>query len=110
MDARASLDVFIATDLVALLLINLAVSFPVKISFTICSGWVLLLLLQCAGAFAQVTGRSAGQSLQAAPQEAPQKTLANFVDQAEKAGLTMRNVFGGEKSKKYIIETTGTGV
>ena len=36
--------------------------------------------------------------------------LAHFVDQAEKAGLTMMNVFGGKDTKKYIIETTGTGV
>lgn len=36
--------------------------------------------------------------------------LANFVDVAEKAGLTMMNVFGGVDTKKYIIETTGTGV
>ena len=36
--------------------------------------------------------------------------LANFVDIAEKAGLTMTNVFGGVDTKKFIIETTGTGV
>ncbi len=36
--------------------------------------------------------------------------LANFVDTAEKAGLTMTQVFGGKETKKYIIETTGTGV
>src|ERR1041385_8310536 len=36
--------------------------------------------------------------------------IANFVDVAEKAGLTMTNVFGGIDTKKYIIETTGTGV
>ncbi len=36
--------------------------------------------------------------------------LANFTDVAEKAGLTMMNVFGGVDTKKYIIETTGTGV
>jgi len=36
--------------------------------------------------------------------------LANFVDVAGKAGLTMTNVFGGLETKKYIIETTGTGV
>jgi len=36
--------------------------------------------------------------------------VANFVDIAEKAGLTMTNVFGGLDTKKYIIETTGTGV
>ena len=36
--------------------------------------------------------------------------LVNFVDVAEKSGLTMLNVFGGIETKKYIIETTGTGV
>src|SRR5256885_2361214 len=36
--------------------------------------------------------------------------LAYFTDIAQKAGLTMTNVFGGVSSKKYIIETTGTGV
>jgi enediyne biosynthesis protein E4 len=36
--------------------------------------------------------------------------LADFEDIADKAGLTMQNVFGGVDSKKYIIETTGTGV
>jgi hypothetical protein len=38
------------------------------------------------------------------------KRVANFVDEAGKAGLTMKNVFGGVDSKQYIIETTGTGV
>jgi enediyne biosynthesis protein E4 len=36
--------------------------------------------------------------------------IANFTDLADKAGLTMMNVFGGVDTKKYIIETTGTGV
>src|SRR6266700_1816539 len=36
--------------------------------------------------------------------------IADFQDVAEKAGLTMMNVFGGIDTKKYIIETTGTGV
>ncbi len=36
--------------------------------------------------------------------------IAYFIDTAEKAGLTMTNVFGGKDTKKYIIETTGTGV
>ena len=36
--------------------------------------------------------------------------IANFTDVAEKAGLTMSNIFGGKDTKKYIIETTGTGV
>jgi hypothetical protein len=38
------------------------------------------------------------------------KPLAYFTDVAKEAGLTMMNVFGGVDSKKYIIETTGTGV
>jgi hypothetical protein len=38
------------------------------------------------------------------------KPIANFTDVAEKAGLTMQNIFGGVETKKYIIETTGTGV
>jgi hypothetical protein len=33
-----------------------------------------------------------------------------FVDVAEKAGITVRNVNGGEQSKHYIIESTGSGV
>jgi hypothetical protein len=41
---------------------------------------------------------------------ADQRRLADFEDVAEKAGLTMMNVFGGVDTKKYIIETTGTGV
>src|SRR5215467_1199828 len=49
----------------------------------------------------------AQQSKPAAPPPAP---IANFTDVAEKAGLTAQNVFGGLDTKKYIIETTGTGV
>jgi len=36
--------------------------------------------------------------------------IAYFTDVAEKSGLTMVNVFGGTETKKYIIETSGTGV
>lgn len=36
--------------------------------------------------------------------------VANFIDIAEQAGLTVPTVYGGVDSKKYIIETTGTGV
>lgn len=42
------------------------------------------------------------------PQNKP--ALAYFTDVAEKSGITMTNVFGGIDTKKYIIETTGTGV
>src|ERR1700731_5402561 len=44
------------------------------------------------------------------PESAPSRPIANFTDIAEKAGLTMENAFGGVNTKKYIIETTGTGV
>jgi hypothetical protein len=40
----------------------------------------------------------------------PPAAIANFVDVAEKAGLTSQNIFGGVDTKKYIIETTGSGV
>src|SRR5438445_10603424 len=42
--------------------------------------------------------------------EAQTPRIADFEDIAEKAGLTMMNIFGGVDTKKYIIETTGTGV
>jgi hypothetical protein len=44
------------------------------------------------------------------PRPEPVKPIANFTDVAEKAGLTMLDIFGGIETKKYIIETTGTGV
>jgi enediyne biosynthesis protein E4 len=47
-------------------------------------------------------------ALASEPSKAP--PIANFTDVAEKAGLTISNVFGGADTKKYIIETTGTGV
>jgi enediyne biosynthesis protein E4 len=54
---------------------------------------------------------SAWDKPQAASAEtASPKPLAYFVDIAKHAGLTMSNVFGGVTTKKYIIETTGTGV
>jgi enediyne biosynthesis protein E4 len=48
-----------------------------------------------------------GSTRQTSPSSKP---LAYFTDTAKEAGLTMMNVFGGENTKKYIIETTGTGV
>src|SRR5216683_2227840 len=62
----------------------------------LCTGPVITLILGC------VTFLSAAR--------AEQPRLADFEDVAEKAGLTMMNVFGGVDTKKYIIETTGTGV
>ena len=43
-------------------------------------------------------------------QEAASAKIAYFVDEAAKRGLTATNTFGGVDFKKYIIETTGTGV
>jgi hypothetical protein len=40
----------------------------------------------------------------------PPGATAWFTDDAAKAGLTAVNIFGGVDTKKYIIETTGTGV
>ena len=42
--------------------------------------------------------------------QAKSAPVVHFTDQAEKAGLLSLNVFGGKETKKYIIETTGTGV
>jgi hypothetical protein len=52
---------------------------------------------------------ASGQGQQA-KSSAPARPIADFTDVAEKAGLTMQEIFGGVATKKYIIETTGTGV
>jgi len=44
------------------------------------------------------------------PQNTKAKPLTHFTDIAQKAGITTPVIFGGENTKKYIIETTGTGV
>jgi len=41
---------------------------------------------------------------------AKKNNAAFFVDEAQKRGLNALNVFGGVDTKKYILETTGTGV
>ena len=64
----------------------------------------LLSLIALGGALAFHAAVSRAQT---APTPPP---LANFTDVAEKAGLGMMNVFGGIETKKYIVETTGTGV
>jgi len=64
-------------------------------------GLCVWLSLHLAGSRAQGTG--VAQSKAAAP-------IVRFTDIARQAGLTAPVVFGGENTKKYIIETTGTGV
>jgi len=43
-------------------------------------------------------------------QSANAKPVAHFTDVAQQAGLTATVIFGGENTKKYILETTGPGV
>ena len=45
-----------------------------------------------------------------ATKPAPTPPKVNFVDIAERAGLTAKTESGGDKSKRYLIETTGSGV
>jgi enediyne biosynthesis protein E4 len=65
--------------------------------------FICQLLLLAAAIFPPV-----GKTQNPKPTEAP--PIARFVDVAAKAGLRAPNVFGGVDTKKYIIETTGTGV
>jgi len=53
---------------------------------------------------------AAAQEPAATPKPKDSAPIANFVDMADKAGLTAITVFGGVDTKKYIIETTGTGL
>ncbi|HXE91672.1 MAG TPA: CRTAC1 family protein [Terriglobales bacterium] len=39
-----------------------------------------------------------------------EEPVAHFVDFGQQAGLDMQIIYGGKDTKKYIIETTGTGV
>jgi len=73
---------------------------------------VFFLLVVVALSGVVVHSQSPAQPWQQVPaaKSAVNPGLANFNDIAEKAGLTAVNVFGGVDSKKYIIETTGTGV
>jgi hypothetical protein len=66
------------------------------------SFFVLAMLVAVSGARAQ-KAPAAGAKPSAPPR-------VNFIDIAEKAGLTAKTEDGGEKAKRYIIETTGSGV
>lgn len=80
--------------------------FPVDLSASRCSCKTFLsrLLLLCA--FALIVWVPS----QAQDPNTPLNPVANFVDAAGKAGLRLAITFGGKTTKKYIIETTGTGV
>jgi hypothetical protein len=60
--------------------------------------------------FAGVFGYGQTSPTSQIPQAPLPRQIANFTDVALKAGLTMQDVFGGVDTKKYIVETTGTGV
>src|SRR3974390_3184640 len=53
---------------------------------------------------------SPGQVTSAQRESDDTKQIANFVDIADRAGLSAITIFGGVDTKKYIIETTGTGI
>src|SRR5215467_284064 len=67
----------------------------------------LFLLGPCACLFLPL-GQSPQSSAHA--QNKTSAPIVHFTDIATKAGITAPVVFGGETAKKYIIETTGTGV
>jgi hypothetical protein len=52
----------------------------------------------------------ASGNLKASPEPPAGTPVADFVDLAAQAGLTAKVVIGGERSKQYILETTGGGV
>src|ERR1700682_1884333 len=71
--------------------------------------WLVDVMVLFSGvAHSQSPAQTSPQASTAKP--AVNSGLANFSEIAEKAGLTAVNVFGGVDTKKYIIETTGTGV
>ena len=79
----------------------------------ICPVVALLLLLGphvCFGAPPQSAKPQASPPRSPYPTDQAKLPPAWFVDVATEAGLQMDNVNGGENSKKYIIETTGSGV
>jgi hypothetical protein len=65
---------------------------------------LFLILVVPAGAFAQRTILKP-----ASPQIAVPAPRVDFNDIAEAAGLTAKTEAGGDKAKKYILETTGSG-
>jgi hypothetical protein len=87
-----------ACDFVLKLALHKLVRSSVRLSIVLIS----LVVFLCG---AQAKGKHA-----LASNSTPAKPIADFTDVAEKAGLTMQGIFGGVDTKKYIIETTGTGV
>jgi enediyne biosynthesis protein E4 len=71
---------------------------------------LLLTIPVCAQTPSSPTQRPASATVQHAASQNTTSPLAYFTDRAASAGLTATTTFGGVNTKKYIIETTGTGV
>jgi len=63
----------------------------------------------CWAAMATIPAKRA-RALNPGQDGAPDPPQIHFVDIAQRAGLTAKVVYGGEHSRKYIIESTGGGV
>jgi hypothetical protein len=87
----------------------LAVAHPRRMAMYL--GSVLLLLSPV-----EVHAQGMGSSVKVPPRSSPKAAVdlaapaIDFRDVAPSMGLTGRNVYGGEKSKRYILEMTGNGV
>ncbi len=68
--------------------------------------WALTLSLAAAQQRSVFTAAASKVEQPAPPLTSPK---VNFVDIAERAGLTAKTEDGGDKTKRYIIETTGSG-
>jgi hypothetical protein len=79
--------------------------------FTLLRAVVFVLLFA-----AEVHAQGMGSSVKVAPRSSPKASVdlvapaIDFRDVASSVGLTRSNVYGGEKSKRYILEMTGNGV
>ena len=71
---------------------------------------VAYILCATYGVGAGCIASAAAQKPQPYPASATHPSAAWFVDVAAQAGITVRNVNGDAENKKYIIESTGSGV
>jgi hypothetical protein len=70
------------------------------------------LALVCCGVSAQGMGSTAKATARGSPlmKSAPRAPAIDYRDVAASMGLTAPNVYGGETTKRYILEMTGNGV
>ncbi|MGH9490682.1 MAG: CRTAC1 family protein [Terriglobales bacterium] len=71
--------------------------------------WLWLAALPLALAAALLAQRPAARAGRPAPLPLANIPAVHFVDIAKPSGLMMLDVYGGDKKKDYIIETTGNG-